>query len=106
MGSYVLDIRPSEYNGHKLTVPLCYPVWRSIASVNLMLDKQEKSALSYRLFDVDLSDPEGQGHFSANPQERKGAEKQAVDVTEEQVAKAAEQPVKTTQDEHDEASAP
>lgn len=105
MGSYVLDIRPSEYNGHKLTVPLCYPVWRSIASVNLMLDKQEKSALSYRLFDVDLSDPEGQGHFSANPQERKGAEKQAVDVAEEQVAKAAEQPAKTTQDEHDEASA-
>lgn len=70
MGSYVLDIEPSEHEHHKLTVPLSYPIWRSIASVNLMLDKQEKSALSYRLFDTDLSDPEGQRQFSANPRNR------------------------------------
>ncbi|WFD42066.1 multisite-specific tRNA:(cytosine-C(5))-methyltransferase [Malassezia psittaci] len=70
MGSYVLDIEPSESEGHKLTVPLSYPIWRSIASVNLMLDKQEKSALSFRLFDTDLSDPEGQRQFSSNPRNR------------------------------------
>ena len=42
-----------------------------MASANLMLDKQEKSALSFRLFDTDLSDPDGQRQFSANPQQRK-----------------------------------
>ncbi|WFD29616.1 multisite-specific tRNA:(cytosine-C(5))-methyltransferase [Malassezia sp. CBS 17886] len=82
MGSYVLQIQPSEYDGHTLNVPLYYPIWRSVASVNLMLDKQEKrygeavvlltsSALSYRLFDSDLSDPEGQRQFSSNPQARR-----------------------------------
>ena len=71
MGSYVLDIQPSEHDGHKLSVALSYPVWRSMASANLMLDKQEKSALSFRLFDTDLSDPDGQRQFSANPQQRK-----------------------------------
>lgn len=70
MGSYVLDIEPSVYENHELTVPLSHPIWRSIASVNLMLDKQEKSALSYRLFDTDLSDPEGQRQFSSNPRNR------------------------------------
>lgn len=87
MGSYVLDIEPSEHNGHKLTVRLCYPVWRSVASANLMLDKQEKSALSFRLFDTDLSDPEGQRQFSMHPQARKKqAELQAqkAQETEEQ----------------------
>ena len=76
MGSYVLDVAPSEHEGHKLTVRLCYPVWRSIASANLMLDKQEKSALSYRLFDTDLSDPSGQRQFSADPQGRRKKERQ------------------------------
>ncbi|WFD21590.1 multisite-specific tRNA:(cytosine-C(5))-methyltransferase [Malassezia equina] len=84
MGSYVLDIEPSEHNGHQLTVRLCYPVWRSVASANLMLDKQEKSALSFRLFDTDLSDPEGQRQFSMHPQARKKqAELQAQKAQEE-----------------------
>lgn len=94
MGSYVLDIQPSEHDGHKLTVGLCYPVWRSIASANLMLDKQEKSALSYRLFDTDLSDPEGQRQFSAYPQGRKKQQQQQQEpepepaTTEERVNEA------------------
>lgn len=83
MGSYILDINPSEHDGHKLTVRLCYPIWRSIASVNLMLDKQEKSALSFRLFDTDLSDPEGQRQFSSNPQGRKNKDKVVEEATEE-----------------------
>lgn len=74
MGSYVLDIEPSEHEGHKLDVTLSYPIWRSMASANLMLDKQEKSALSLRLFNTDVSNPEGQRHFSANPQERRQKE--------------------------------
>ncbi|WFD07759.1 multisite-specific tRNA:(cytosine-C(5))-methyltransferase [Malassezia vespertilionis] len=74
MGSYVLDIEPSEHEGHTLTVRLSYPIWRSIASVNLMLDKQEKSALSFRLFGKDMSDPEGQRQFSSNLQGRKKTE--------------------------------
>ena len=79
MGSYVLDIEPSEHEGHKLDVTLSYPIWRSMASANLMLDKQEKSALSLRLFNTDVSNPEGQRHFSANPQERRQKEHEHVD---------------------------
>ena len=87
MGSYILDINPSEHDGHKLTVRLCYPIWRSIASVNLMLDKQEKSALSFRLFDTDLSDPEGQRQFSSNPQGRKNKDKAAEEAAEDTIEK-------------------
>lgn len=83
MGSYVLDIQPSEHEGHKLDVTLSYPIWRSMASANLMLDKQEKSALSLRLFNTDVSNPEGQRHFSANPQERRQKE-QEHDVDSQQ----------------------
>ncbi|WFD35601.1 multisite-specific tRNA:(cytosine-C(5))-methyltransferase [Malassezia cuniculi] len=82
MGSYILDIRPSEYENHKLTVNLSYPVWRSVASANLMLDKQEKSALSFRLFDSDISDPAGQRQFSSNPQGHKRGSKAAAETTE------------------------
>ncbi|WFC94171.1 multisite-specific tRNA:(cytosine-C(5))-methyltransferase [Malassezia brasiliensis] len=97
MGSYVLDIEPSEYENHKLTVPLSYPIWRSIASVNLMLDKQEKSALSFRLFDTDLSDPEGQRQFSANPRNRNNKKNAAEQAAEDRAVLNAESTETTTE---------
>lgn len=97
MGSYVLDIEPSEYENHKLTVPLSYPIWRSIASVNLMLDKQEKSALSFRLFDTDLSDPEGQRQFSANPRNRNNKKNAAEQAAEDSAVLNAEGAETTTE---------
>jgi multisite-specific tRNA:(cytosine-C5)-methyltransferase len=42
MGSYVIDVLPSEHEGRILDHKLSFPVWRAINSVNLMLDKQEK----------------------------------------------------------------
>ena len=102
MGSYILDIRPSEYENHKLTVALSFPVWRSVASANLMLDKQEKSALSFRLFDTDVSDPAGQRQFSTNPQARKrgpkgddAAETKSNDAPAE-AKESSEAPAETT----------
>ena len=90
MGSYVLDIQPSEHEGHKLDVTLSYPIWRSMASANLMLDKQEKSALSLRLFNTDVSNPEGQRHFSANPQERRQKEQGQDDDSSKESKQQAE----------------
>lgn len=42
MGSYIIDVLPSEFEGAKLDYKLSFPIWRAINSVNLMLDKQEK----------------------------------------------------------------
>jgi multisite-specific tRNA:(cytosine-C5)-methyltransferase len=42
MGSYFADFVPGEHEGTKLSTTLNYPVWRAVASINLMLDKQEK----------------------------------------------------------------
>lgn len=42
MGSYIIDVLPSEHDGRKLDYKLSFPIWRAVNSVNLMLDKQEK----------------------------------------------------------------
>ena len=46
MGSYVIDVLPSEHDGRKLEYKLSFPIWRAVNSVNLMLDKQEKRYVS------------------------------------------------------------
>lgn len=89
MGSYILDIRPSEFDGHKLTVALSYPVWRSVASANLMLDKKEKSALSLRLFNTDVTNPEGQKQFSQTPAHK---QEKADEKADDKVQGKAEAP--------------
>lgn len=59
MGSYLMDVQPGNWGDHVLQRVMSVPLWRAAASVNLMLDRQEKSALSCRLFGKDLSNPSG-----------------------------------------------
>ncbi|PWN42549.1 S-adenosyl-L-methionine-dependent methyltransferase [Ceraceosorus guamensis] len=63
LGSFFADFAPSEHEGGKIETVLSYPIWRAPASVNLMLDKQERSALSHRIFGRDLSSASGDRHF-------------------------------------------
>lgn len=42
IGNFFVDVLPGEHEGAKLYSTLSFPVWRAVASVNLMLDKQEK----------------------------------------------------------------
>ncbi|CEH15942.1 related to ncl1-trna (cytosine-5-)-methyltransferase probable orotate phosphoribosyl transferase [Ceraceosorus bombacis] len=66
LGSFFADFAPSEHEGGKIETVLSYPIWRAPASVNLMLDKQERSALSHRIFGRDLSSASGDRHFHAD----------------------------------------
>lgn len=63
IGSHLVDISPGTYQDQKLERTLCVPIWRAPASMNLMLERQEKSALSYRIFGSDLSNPSGARQF-------------------------------------------
>lgn len=56
-GSHVVSVRPgkSEEDGGDLQEKLEIPIWRAGASVNLMLDKAERSALSMRIYNRDLT---------------------------------------------------
>ncbi|CAD6984793.1 unnamed protein product [Tilletia controversa] len=56
-----------EWVGRKLPVEIALPIWKAAASVNLMIDKQVKSALSHRLFGRDLSSATGERHFNPAP---------------------------------------
>ncbi|KAL9937421.1 hypothetical protein V8E36_003830 [Tilletia maclaganii] len=60
-----------QWQGRKLPVTIALPVWKAAASVNLMIDKQVKSALSYRLFGSDLSSATGERQFNAAPPPKK-----------------------------------
>ncbi|SOV05015.1 related to NCL1 - tRNA (cytosine-5-)-methyltransferase / probable Orotate phosphoribosyl transferase [Ustilago sp. UG-2017a] len=77
MGSYIIDVLPSEHDGRKLDYKLSFPIWRAVNSVNLMLDKQEKSALSFRIFDTDLSSADGGRQFSSQPSKKDKKDKKA-----------------------------
>jgi len=51
----MLRIEASDCEGAALRQSLTFPIWKSGLTVSLMLDKRGKSALSLRLFGVDLS---------------------------------------------------
>lgn len=55
LGSHVICVQPSSHDGSELKESLDIPVWRAAASVNLMLDKADRTAMSNRVFGVDLS---------------------------------------------------
>ncbi|CAE6469303.1 unnamed protein product [Rhizoctonia solani] len=55
MGSYLMRIEPGEQGGMNLKHALVLPIWKSTASVALMLDKKAKSALSLRLWGEDVT---------------------------------------------------
>ncbi|KAF8734824.1 S-adenosyl-L-methionine-dependent methyltransferase, partial [Rhizoctonia solani] len=55
MGSYLMRIEPDEQAGMSLKHALVLPIWKSSASVALMLDKKAKSALSLRLWGEDIT---------------------------------------------------
>lgn len=42
IGSFFADFEPSEHEGRKIESVLSFPIWRAPASVNLMLDKQDR----------------------------------------------------------------
>lgn len=56
-GSHIVSIQPSkgQEEGVELHEKLEIPIWRAGASVNLMLDKAERSALSLRIYNRDLT---------------------------------------------------
>ncbi|KAL1744277.1 S-adenosyl-L-methionine-dependent methyltransferase [Schizophyllum fasciatum] len=54
-GSHVMRIPPEEWEGVSLLHELVLPIWKSEASVSLMIDKKAKSAMSLRLFHVDIT---------------------------------------------------
>lgn len=56
-GSYVLAVQPSTHNGSELKDTIYVPLWKAATSINMMLDKTERSAISLRLFGEDLSSP-------------------------------------------------
>lgn len=67
MGSHFCDIKAGTWKGgHVLQRDFCVPIWRAAASLNLMLDRQEKSALSFRIFGSDLSNATGERQFSSD----------------------------------------
>ncbi|KAJ1302218.1 hypothetical protein OPQ81_001042 [Rhizoctonia solani] len=55
MGSYLMRVEPGEQAGVSLKHALVLPIWKSTASVALMLDKKAKSALSLRLWGEDVT---------------------------------------------------
>lgn len=95
MGSHLVDVMPgtwtSPFDGETKTLDslVTVPIWRAAASVNLMLDKQEKSALSFRVFGADLSNPTGDRQFAVNKnqqaQMKASAEKRAQREKEQQL---------------------
>ncbi|CAE6481525.1 unnamed protein product [Rhizoctonia solani] len=54
-GSYLMRVDPGEQAGMSLRHALVLPIWKSPASVALMLDKKAKSALSLRLWGEDVT---------------------------------------------------
>ncbi|KAK0551251.1 tRNA (cytosine-5-)-methyltransferase ncl1 [Tilletia horrida] len=84
-----------QWIGKKLPVSIALPIWKASASVNLMIDKQVKSAMSYRLFGCDLSSATGERQFNAAPPSRKkgkggrGADQELGDTEDAAMAAAA-----------------
>ncbi|KAB5589463.1 hypothetical protein CTheo_7091 [Ceratobasidium theobromae] len=54
-GSYLMRFEPGGQAGMSIKHPLVIPIWKSTASVALMLDKKSKSALSLRLWGEDIT---------------------------------------------------
>ncbi|KAF9004637.1 S-adenosyl-L-methionine-dependent methyltransferase [Cyathus striatus] len=54
-GSHIVCFPPGQLDGVVLTHDLVLPIWKSSVSLTLMIDKKAKSALSLRLFGVDLT---------------------------------------------------
>lgn len=55
VGSYIMEVHPSKHESFELKDIIYMPVWRAATSVNLMLDKVDRTAVSMRLFGEDLS---------------------------------------------------
>lgn len=55
LGSHIMSVQPSTHGDVELKEAVDIPIWRAAASANLMLDKADRTALSNRVFGVDLS---------------------------------------------------
>lgn len=89
IGSHLVDVAPGTYQDQKLERTICVPIWRAPASMNLMLERQEKSALSYRIFGKDLSNPSGARQFVVS-KAQKQAQAQAQAKREQKAMKIDE----------------
>jgi multisite-specific tRNA:(cytosine-C5)-methyltransferase len=54
-GSHILKFPPGTVEGGRLEHELVLPIWKSNVSLTLMIDKKAKSALSLRLFGLDIT---------------------------------------------------
>lgn len=55
IGSYIMAVQPGSHGDAEIHQTLHLPVWRAWTSINVMLDKAERIALSMRVFGSDLS---------------------------------------------------
>ncbi|KAF7323657.1 tRNA (Cytosine-5-)-methyltransferase [Mycena kentingensis (nom. inval.)] len=79
-GGHIVRFPAGSGEGATLSHDLHIPIWKSNASLNLMLDKKAKSALSMRVFGEDITTP---------PKPQNGM-KEAVVVSAEAVEEAGE----------------
>ncbi|KDN43663.1 S-adenosyl-L-methionine-dependent methyltransferase [Tilletiaria anomala UBC 951] len=75
-GSYILEVDAGvdEGIGARLDDTLSLALWRAPHSVNIMLEKQEKSAISFRIFGRDVVDGSTDRYFTAQQKGQKKAE--------------------------------
>lgn len=72
-GSCIVDVLPGEFEGAVVRHPMPVGLWVSKTSVNIMIEKRDKSALSLRLFGIDIS---------AVPKGKQAGGKKGKEVTE------------------------
>ncbi|CAO1631364.1 unnamed protein product [Sympodiomycopsis kandeliae] len=99
LGSHVMSVQPSTHESSELKETIDIPLWRAAMSVNLMLDKADRTAMSNRIFGKDLSinakknaeqlknrkatqdeDVKAKPEEDATVQEEKKEEKRAIEV--------------------------
>ncbi|ODQ52014.1 S-adenosyl-L-methionine-dependent methyltransferase [Saitoella complicata NRRL Y-17804] len=72
-GCVVLKVDPRENPALNMSIPIVCPLWKSKASTNLMVSKQDKSAMLLRMYGADAPMP-------ANPSGRKEKEEKGDEV--------------------------
>ena len=82
LGCYVLQLEIGE-GDDAFSERMALPLWRSLASVNLMLPKEERKAMLLRIYNdtsplIDTSNTRGQGNLKATTEA--GDEDQRMDV--------------------------
>lgn len=72
LGSFVMAVQPSEHDGVTLKEGMNVCLWRAATSINLMMDKTDRTALSNRIFGTDLSAKARQQALEMNAKRKNG----------------------------------